>query len=1788
MNVVDSRYEFLDVLHSASYAKAYKVLDKNDRKTYELKVYSSDIDKFFIRFFSEKYLNYAKIIHPNILRDYKFDISDSSISGGKRYFYVSEYLDKSKCLSYKNLTPKERLTVLEKLLYALKYLHFRKTPYNNLVFSNINIYRTDEGGINVKLSNLGDVYNSIDSFRTKIYFKVSVVPSEMGNGYLEDLYQLSKITYYLVTGKDYRYDYVDLEADIMPFYPRLYEAMLYCMKSYEYKSDSIDRLWNALVKELRIGNDFWDKSYYEILDFHVDLIGQKEQLFEVEELVDAFYRGTGKVGSVFIKSGVGIGKTRFLRELVNRIGVDGRNPIYCGNEVYEVDKEDYGYFREVLAQLLRKFKLSSDFIDLYGSDIVKIVPEFAEKWNIEASETLSCLENEENRLMHRVIRLILELSKVHNFVIIFDDVDKMNEADLAILYHLLSVSTANRPFCIFSVNDMPKHYEYHRFALAPRVISLSDFNYYYAVEYLQSLLFMETDTVRELFEAIGPVCHGSPENIAGVVDFLVKKHHIYISDKRKFEIDSLALRSMMNLLGSLSEEEQENVGSLSPEALYFANYLAIYSHKFDEAFLAEFFDKSQEFFEPFLKELVQKKVLRKIFNNWGSYYDFFDYRVHGYIYKNIASEEKLMIRRKCNEYYESTGVFDDYEFDSYVLHLMHSERKKEAIEGLVEHSKGKYDEGYYRQSFAYLSFAEVLERDIDNVESKLRIFVEKSKVIREIGDFGELDDMYALIYELSESPDYLSYRMFALINLCDLALTKNKMDEFDFLYMELVVKSENMGKLDLADKYEIEILRLRYLLMINPGEIHEQVQLLVNELEYTKYYKLYYMATLYLAISYCYQENCYKGIEVLKELLAVIDDTKFPRLMITCYEVMFQICHDYLYDDQKAYENLLKAERVVIDHHLEKQNSLLYLNMAKSMSALGNLDDAYEYYLVAEKIAGSGKRLYFLFEVLNVGISLLLSMGNYRLAERKIIRFRELASRADLYVDERQVYYNMVLEATLFYEYRRLDDAVLLLEEIETSGIHYLDDVQKIEYYIIKFRCGYAMKFLGFVHYDVEELKNIQQLAKGPIEKRAFQALVLNLAVHAYALKDMQFYRFVTSMIDETEVSIREEVLDIKRDFIEPLDSLVDLEGNADVKILTKVLLKQSDVATDYLWKLHYILGNFYYSQKKPVEALFLYYEAVNKYWDRIQSIPYESKVYNIENNLLFNNLIADFNDVRKLVYDLNEESAFSLYLTGDSILKQRMLADKRIQNLTGSFYMLLNHIYLPTFGDYVASIADSKEQNILNMIRLFTHLTYSNRGYLVLVDEEGNKSQVFSAMGDELPRDFDFYVSGITKADDFVYIKRDIGNHSDTTVDFSSRYNDKDIMVFPIANREYSGLRINRKYDYFSESKENIIAYVYLESCVALSQINLEKLTEIRTRDGLNALVLNNYNMYIKSSIDKLTGVFNRSVVEKHVGSIVRQVEGTDYSFAVFMVDIDKFKMVNDTYGHRRGDEVLARLGYILKTSVRHTDMVGRYGGEEFILVINNVASDEAYEVADKLRRSVEKAGIMGQDGDLTVSVGLSMYPEHGRGFDDLVKKADRALYESKNNGRNRATMYSKNVVPTRYDTNSIQSVFSEDVAKDPLKVKTILDVSHLLAVDMDMDRKRQKALRQILEVTQGLDIFVLREKGVDICVNAKGVSTSEVSLNQKFRQRLLAQEGGFFVDWGDEGSEGFHELRLVNGEQTNRDWGSYVFSKLRKNGEAFGVLMVRSLVGLKEYTYKDYNYIQGISPLIAILLEG
>jgi diguanylate cyclase (GGDEF)-like protein len=171
------------------------------------------------------------------------------------------------------------------------------------------------------------------------------------------------------------------------------------------------------------------------------------------------------------------------------------------------------------------------------------------------------------------------------------------------------------------------------------------------------------------------------------------------------------------------------------------------------------------------------------------------------------------------------------------------------------------------------------------------------------------------------------------------------------------------------------------------------------------------------------------------------------------------------------------------------------------------------------------------------------------------------------------------------------------------------------------------------------------------------------------------------------------------------------------------------------------------------------------------------------------------------------------------------------------------------------------------------------------------------------------------------------------------------------------------------------------------------------------------------QANVDELTGLYNRRFLEDYARKLLAMASRKNTQVGLIMMDLDHFKSFNDLHGHEVGDRVLRHFAKTISLAMRETNLAARYGGEEFVVLLPDSGTKACMLVAERIRHAVERmvvpSGLDKPLSKMTVSLGIAVYPEHGRALEELLAASDKALYESKRTGRNRATLYAEQAEP-------------------------------------------------------------------------------------------------------------------------------------------------------------------------------
>jgi len=325
-------------------------------------------------------------------------------------------------------------------------------------------------------------------------------------------------------------------------------------------------------------------------------------------------------------------------------------------------------------------------------------------------------------------------------------------------------------------------------------------------------------------------------------------------------------------------------------------------------------------------------------------------------------------------------------------------------------------------------------------------------------------------------------------------------------------------------------------------------------------------------------------------------------------------------------------------------------------------------------------------------------------------------------------------------------------------------------------------------------------------------------------------------------------------------------------------------------------------------------------------------------------------------------------------------------------------------------SSAENRRDLYLLILKTAADLLQASSGSLMLIDESGRNLRIESVLGMnlQLARSMSARlgrgIAGKVAESGEPLLVKDIEQDGRVRIPNRSRFRTKSFISLPLKVKGViiGVLNLSDKVNggVFSEEDLELLTTVARHACVVLE----------RTECSEKAARLEEVNVN-----DPLTGLFNRRFLEQRLEEEISRGGRQQLSLTVLLVDLDNFKVYNELCGHAAGDVVLKKTARLLKGSARQMDIVTRYSGERFCVILPGTSRKESVCVAERFRREVERAGFTHEEnlplGRLTVSIGIATAPENGTSVNALLGSADVALQRAKISGRNRVVHFSSPV---------------------------------------------------------------------------------------------------------------------------------------------------------------------------------
>ncbi|MFD3155441.1 diguanylate cyclase [Haloimpatiens sp. FM7330] len=622
-------------------------------------------------------------------------------------------------------------------------------------------------------------------------------------------------------------------------------------------------------------------------------------------------------------------------------------------------------------------------------------------------------------------------------------------------------------------------------------------------------------------------------------------------------------------------------------------------------------------------------------------------------------------------------------------------------------------------------------------------------------------------------------------------------------------------------------------------------------------------------------------------------------------------------------------------------------------------------------------------------------------------------------------------------------------------------------------------------------------------------------------------------------------------------------------------------------------IGQCYFNNKEYVYSFIYYFECCQRLVNLIEQLPGKCvfnviNIYNIRDPFRRLNMLKQHYCKSKFVEVIDEDIINRYKFKYDNVEDIKNIVNCRnvfenkyfmreIRKLQG----ILSHNKINDIRKLLNNLTSDNIENLQLILQYLLHLTMGTEGYII-TKQNNEYTCIVSINKDRQISNEDFKI--IDKVNDTKQPLLISNLYSYENIQYFNK-NIRGCICVPIV------IKKSLEKDYITDRRtknsygnSRLIGYLYIKTERALNNFTEKSLKKCMQLNGLIGIIIEKYKLKIIASFDKLTGTLTRKYLEEAIEENIDLASENEESFSMIMFDLDHFKKVNDRFGHQTGDEVLKQVCEVIRENIRSTDTCGRYGGEEFIIILKNTNIKYAAKIAEKLRIKVENAKILGDKADVTISMGIISYPEHGQWKQQLIEKIDQALYMAKESGRNQCKVWNKDFSNKVKSTDKLTGIITENEVQNNRNVLVMVELLELVNQNISFEQKIYKILGRIIEITEaqyGI-LFKIKDDLIEKTFSRKNFNEDWITMpiydENIIKSVINKKQGVYMIDWDN----------IIKKDSLIKtpDWHSIIVVPMIKKGKINAILYLSVSVKMKEFTFKEFNFVNTLSKIITMIL--
>ncbi len=1735
--LLNERYMITNRLRSSKFGSCYEANDfKEKRKRYILHLLDkSDLLREIVDYISENYIEFLAIRHPNLINFYNFDIIhsvDNKNVEAETYYYISEAIDYPNIIPFEELKISEQLEVLNTVIKVLRFLHFRGISYPNLTSDSIIIERT-ESGLDVKLLDFPSAY--IENLG------VNEIPKDPNTPfYYYDLLNVVKILEeVLQSDEKLREQHIALLGELHSFISnnsaRNIEAdyLIYLLEQYELMHFDFDDV------------KYYTKNFFQ--QNHIERHEEKQQLLQhIDNKINA---KNSAVNCVLVTGEDGVGKTTFLQKIA-------RNYYIKGEIVIEIScKSDLTvrrFMQIILDTIINRMEVHYEIIERYGQELVKISPELSHRWHVLPSDELD-VNNEEIRLYTRFIQFLKAVTNDTALILVIDDLDRIDSSIEDLIDNMHSDLTNNRIFMLLSSSKMGRFdrcITYH----------LEAFNSYDVEQYLLKY-FGESEELASFIKIIIELSQGIAYRIRNLLEYYVSIGALYLNPHREWSIDWNEYKND-EILDKLELSYNRQIKLLSESARELLIILAHVHGVLELDKIKKIYGVDKEF-ETEICVLEEADLITLSTSYNKEYFSFCHRDIQTLALKLISVEETKAINLRFANFLRDIAMRDESTMRSHIHYLKAAESYNKAMLTAIKYSQHFRQNKQLRIADKYTHLA--LEYAKINNDSAQIV-----KLLKKIADYQLWHKNIKAARNYYNQLAEIAIENQMVLQYIESATMIIELDICSGNYHKMFERIQRLKSLAIeynfvSAKFNINICLARYYISKNDSlalkAILTELRFLTPKINYPFYDGRY---ELVLALYAILKRNYAVAFEALHSAINILEKGNFAYVLSLCYYYLGKLQAKVLGEFSKAENSLNLGLSALIDNKISYNSNRIYSYISKIKNLQGEYSSALQYAYKAYDVAkNSGVPTAIADSLANL-IEQEVSLGLFSNIVVHMQSLEYITSDSSLTLSfDMYNYINLVFS----YYYTEILDFAKADEYLDRIDMEheFIDPIFKFKYSIHKMKLRYYhSKEYQCFNLNFKEIDEIVKEAIYPSSKILLKKTLLNIIFDVMCFDEREYvekiyavYKGVDVKFNGTDIAVKEESIDLY---------LAKKLGGSDFNLSSSI----QNLSAEDQWKVLLVMANNWAISGDYFKALRYYLDSVDIIKSQYAKLPAEQLQKYIEADFLKRNIYDCINILLAKIDDdfiiNNEFSAENLFNIKhyDSTLVAEVFKKSVQQN----WYERFGKAFVDN-AHFISEIGTDKQENIKLLLLYVAQLLLADNCFIVFLDDFGRVSSSFSLIEDEY-----FNVERL--------VIEGNGNKTaiiDQNAKFSQQGAHEKVAIYSIEDSikdEIESISDRRKNDYILHvsSKALIIANVNSR----LNNFTEKALEKIDKVAPLFNLIIDNYLLYQSATIDSLTQVYLRPYIEVLLNKEIARCHSSDLPMAVLMMDVDLFKNINDHFGHQRGDLVLFEVAKIIKESVRDNDAVGRYGGEEFLVLLPTADADISMVIAERIRSNVERSTIL-KGMTLTISIGVSVFPTMGASATELISKADIALYQSKEMGRNRVTLYNKEAhkQSQRFDKSS--GVISGDVALDINVFNTINHINDLIKKNVDKKEKYLSLLGYLLDLFQARDAALIVEKNHKTYVlQRKQRTLTEMAVSSDDYLCNNLTKAGYYILWDDTSETDETTAKPI--------WKSCLHCDIIKDGITTAIIKLRVPIYEREFDYKDYNLLSHISGILSAII--